>query len=490
MQLRRFYFKFILTTFFSILSIVAFAQEEDEYWKKLLNEEVEVENPVYKPVISLGVGVMSFYGDVKNSGNNLLSGRNAFKFNVSTLVGKKNYFKLNFFAIGGSLRGQDFDISRKMQLMTTLPVDDLGDPIYPNSAFSTDLYQFGVNFEYGFGHFFKKSKSFRPFISVGFAPIFFSPKGDLTFSRVVAGTTVPNYYFFWSDGTIRNFNELGPDAYHAKIIPLDRNYETDLSKADLFGRGNYPQNKFSIPFEVGFDFYLSDRVSLRIATTVNYALTDLLDNFDSKVANNMKKNGVSIKDNGYNDIFTFTHFVMNFDLFSDPKSFTIEKMFADLDNFDYEVLLADQDNDGVLDVMDKCPDTPNGVAVDSISGCPYDSDNDGVYDYMDEEANTPVGATIDDKGVQLPEDKLAQMFDQKNAVLRKEIKVVPVAKIWTRSITFTPGVIPDKFKKVDTDGDGYISFSELLKSVDDYFDEKTDFKPEDIYDLNSFFFSQ
>ena len=40
------------------------------------------------------------------------------------------------------------------------------------------------------------------------------------------------------------------------------------------------------------------------------------------------------------------------------------------------------------------------------------------------------------------------------------------------------------------DGDGYISFPELLKSVDDYFDEKTDYKPEDIYELNSFFFSQ
>ncbi|HCT31297.1 MAG TPA: hypothetical protein DIW31_11340 [Bacteroidales bacterium] len=154
------------------------------------------------------------------------------------------------------------------------------------------------------------------------------------------------------------------------------------------------------------------------------------------------------------------------------------------------MLLADQDVDGVLDVMDLCPDTPEGVRVDSITGCPFDSDLDGVYDYMDEEANTPAGATIDEKGIQIPESKIEEMFEPKNAVLRKEIRVIPVAPIWTRSITFTPGVIPDKFKKVDSDGDGYISFPELLKSVDDYFDEKTDFKPEDIYELNSFFFSQ
>jgi hypothetical protein len=225
-------------------------------------------------------------------------------------------------------------------------------------------------------------------------------------------------------------------------------------------------------------------VCLRVATTVNYALSDVIDNYDSKVAKN-----VGLKGKGYNDIFTFTYFSMNFDLFSDPKSITIEKMFADYENYDYEVLLADQDNDNIFDVIDQCPDTPNGVAVDSL-GCPYDSDKDGVYDYIDQEANTPSGATIDDMGVQLGQEKLAEMFQQKNAVLRNEIKVIPVAPIWTRSITFTPGVIPDKFKGVDADGDGYISFTELLKAVDDYFDEKTNFKPEDIYDLNSYFFSQ
>lgn len=483
MQLRRFGIKIFLTALLSTLGLVALAQEEDEYWNKLLNEEVEVENPVYKPVISVGAGVLGFFGDIKNSGANILSGKNGVKINVSTFVGKKNYYKLNVFTIlGGSLSGQDFNISRKMQQQSILPKDDLGDDIYPNSSFYTDLFQLGVNFEYGFAHFLKDQKKFRPFVSIGISTFQYSPKGDLSY---IDANNNPSYYYFWSDGTIRNFNQNGPNAWRAVPVSLDRKYETDLSKANMYDRGSYSQNSFSIPVEVGLDFYLSYRVNLRIASTVNYAFTDVMDNFDSKVA---KKNG--LKDNGYNDIFTFTYFSMNFDLFSEKKTMMIEKMFADLDNFDYEVLLADQDNDGVLDVMDQCPDTPNGVAVDSIYGCPLDTDKDGVYDYMDKEANTPIGATIDDNGVQLSQDKLAEMFNQKNAVLRKEIKVIPVAPIWTRSITFTPGIIPDKFKAVDTDGDGYISFTELLKTVDDYFDEKTTFKPEDIYDLNSFFFSQ
>lgn len=476
MHFRSFCYKISLTLLLATLGLIGFAQEDEEYWKKLLNEEVEVENPVYKPVISLGAGVMSFFGDVKNPGTNLLSGKNGYKLNVSTFVGKKNFFKLNFFVLYGSLNGQNFNISRNMQTTLPLPKDDLNNDIYPNSSFSTDIFQLGVNLEYGFAHLIGTSKQFRPFISIGIAPFIYSPKGDLTYG---SGN---NYYHFWSDGTIRNFNQDGPDAWRAEPIPFDRKYETDLSGAKFFKDKSYSQNSFTIPFEVGFDFYLSYRVNLRVATTVNYTLTDLLDNYDAEVA---KK--IGLKPKGYNDIFTFTYFSMNFDLFSDPKTITIEKMFADID---YDpILISDQDNDYILDIIDECPDTPIGVEVDSM-GCPLDADKDGVFDYLDKEQNTPTGATIDDNGVQLSQEKLAEMFDPKNAVLRKEIKVIPVAKIWTRSISFTPGVIPDKFKFVDIDGDGYISFTELLKTIDNYFDEKANLKPEDIYDLNDFFFSQ
>ena len=43
----------------------------------------------------------------------------------------------------------------------------------------------------------------------------------------------------------------------------------------------------------------------------------------------------------------------------------------------------DADMDGVSDKKDKCPNTPNGVAVDA-NGCPIDSDGDGVADYIDD----------------------------------------------------------------------------------------------------------
>ncbi len=61
----------------------------------------------------------------------------------------------------------------------------------------------------------------------------------------------------------------------------------------------------------------------------------------------------------------------------------------------------DSDGDGVYDYLDRCPDTPAGVVVDS-NGCPLDSDGDGVYDYLDECPDTPAGIKVDAKGCPIP----------------------------------------------------------------------------------------
>lgn len=60
--------------------------------------------------------------------------------------------------------------------------------------------------------------------------------------------------------------------------------------------------------------------------------------------------------------------------------------FKEIESFiDSTATLAysyDSDGDGVADNLDKCDDTPDNVAVDSV-GCPVDSDADGVPDYLD-----------------------------------------------------------------------------------------------------------
>jgi OOP family OmpA-OmpF porin len=57
----------------------------------------------------------------------------------------------------------------------------------------------------------------------------------------------------------------------------------------------------------------------------------------------------------------------------------------------------DSDNDGVVDGIDMCANTPAGVTVDDV-GCPIDSDRDGVADYKDLCPNTPEGVIVDEDG--------------------------------------------------------------------------------------------
>src|SRR6267142_544517 len=60
------------------------------------------------------------------------------------------------------------------------------------------------------------------------------------------------------------------------------------------------------------------------------------------------------------------------------------------------------DGDGIPDGIDKCPDTPKGAIVDPMdsptAGCPHDTDNDGVFDGVDTCPLTPAGAIVDEKG--------------------------------------------------------------------------------------------
>jgi OOP family OmpA-OmpF porin len=62
----------------------------------------------------------------------------------------------------------------------------------------------------------------------------------------------------------------------------------------------------------------------------------------------------------------------------------------------------DTDGDGVIDSMDKCPDTPAGTLVNA-TGCPVvlDDDKDGVENAKDLCPNTPMGDKVDSNGCPL-----------------------------------------------------------------------------------------
>ena len=64
---------------------------------------------------------------------------------------------------------------------------------------------------------------------------------------------------------------------------------------------------------------------------------------------------------------------------------------------------ADTDGDGVIDLVDQCPDTAVGIKVTPL-GCEVDSDNDGVVDSKDKCPNTAGCTKVDDNGCELDSD--------------------------------------------------------------------------------------
>jgi OmpA-OmpF porin, OOP family len=89
-------------------------------------------------------------------------------------------------------------------------------------------------------------------------------------------------------------------------------------------------------------------------------------------------------------------------------------------SFAQQVNQIDDDNDGVANCFDKCPNTVQGIVVDT-KGCPKDTDGDGVFDYQDKELITATQCQpSDSNGIgwcaknrfQLKEDSVMQYSKQ------------------------------------------------------------------------------
>lgn len=436
---------------FLCISPSAFAQQDIE---DLLSGEVENWNPVYKPVIGIGTGTFNFFGDVRNQGNTPFNGTLGYQVNVATFLDNAHMIRANFFFMGGSLTGNE----RSSTDLTH------------NMNFKSDILVFGLNLNYDFDHFYKTYRKVHPFISIGFETLTFDSKTDSLGAEGVR-------YNYWADGSIRNLPEGNANA---ELIRRDYNYETSLRQSD-WGMGKYPQYAFAVPVDAGLDFWLADRVMFRVGASYNFVFTDLIDHVTS--SNTRGRIGDSKTDN-----FLFSYISMHLDLFSSDKTLKWERLYAEVE-WD-PTLMGDEDGDGYFDGWDECPGTPFGVATDT-SGCPLDDDFDGIPNYLDDEPNSRYGAYVDERGVEISEDNLIARLSTSNAVPRKD------AALYLRTVDSYSNYgkagtkqIPDKFKKVDTDADGYISFDEMMNSIDSFFDFDSSLNIEDIYELNDFFFSQ
>ncbi|PLX13704.1 MAG: hypothetical protein C0597_11295 [Marinilabiliales bacterium] len=419
-------------------------------YEDLLYREVEVENPVYMPVIGIGTGLINYYGELKNDYDNILQGQPSYRFNVYQYLDNKHYWKANVNIIYGKLSGYERSYT----------------DLTKNANFETEILTVGLNAEYSFGNIYKGERKIVPFISLGVEYL----------ASFTAKTDIENedgmLYQYLPDGTIRVGDE---------IVTRDNEFETNLKSVNPYGNDGYDASSYAAVLDAGFDFKISNRVALRIASSLHYTFTDDLYGISSK--NTTGRIGDSS-----DDMFSFTYVSFNIDLFSSPKTITQELLFAEVE-FD-PVAYSDSDRDRILDLIDDCPDTPRGVPVDSV-GCAKDGDNDGVPDYLDKEQFTDKGVIVDEFGAALSANKIREgLFQDLAAVDRDEVYMVPVGLGWSKYSEMTTVEIPEKYKKLDKDKDDYISFDELLDAINGFFDFDSEFTTEDIYDLNGFFFAQ
>ncbi len=431
----------VLFLFLSVVHPSMYGQEN--YYDSLLTETIKVENPEYKPVVGIGMGAFSFLGDVQNNYWHFFTNNPGLRITVSSFLDKRHLYKIDFNILKGSLSGNQGASGNHLN-------------------FYTDISSFGASVSYDFFHLYRQRSDVFPYISVGIETFFFNPKGDL---KGPDGA----YYVYDEDGTIRNQS--------GQIISQDYQYETDLRSLDMYGTGNYSGYAFGIPVELGFEADISERVSLRLGTSIHLTSTDLIDN--------VSKNSAGVHANRRNDYFTFSFFTLHLDLFSDPEFKKVKRMYAEIP--DDDVISGDVDKDWVLDFNDQCPSTPPGVPVDS-TGCPLDSDQDGTPDYLDKEINSPPGVPTDERGLQLSDSLLMSILDYKKAASLSDYDYY----LQTGAAHSLAGnkKIPAKFREVDLDHNGEISFDELLNTIDKYFDYQTVLSLQDIYELMDFYFTQ
>lgn len=428
-------------------------------------EEEEAKFLSYKPIIGIGYGAITYLGDVRDVYyKNFVNGRYA--PNLTITKGFRSFLDLKFTMIYGNLTGNERTPDR-------------------NLNFISEFFDAGFQISYNFEHLLKKDwllisykeqRRLIPYISLGFEAFGFNSKADMY-------DAYGNKYNYWSDGTIRNVEEKPENEMNSIILQRDYKYETDIRTLNNDGLGPYVLHSFAIPIDACVELQIHERVQLQIGASYHWALNDLVDDI-STVGEGPRKG----KKGG--DSFFYSYFTFKLDIFTSEKIIEDSLQLLIARTIDYDsIVLDDEDNDGVSDLWDHCPGTPDGIPVDSV-GCPFDDDKDGIKNYVDDELMSPKDSIVGTNGVMLTDAEKIAMSADKAAVPQDEVcRYYPsmCGKTWkTRSRI----PIPTKFQELDTNGDQYISLEELSKGIDEFFDFSSDMSIDDIYELTDFFFLQ
>ena len=339
--------------------------KQKNYWElyaEKLKKPVQddsYEESLYKPMISLGLGRLSFFGDVGDT----MSGKNnpkrspfqgGFSYTIRLINPINDYLDVAFYAMLGSTSVNQTTPS------TFLPSGNSG------LGFRSTVKSGGITFNYNFNQFLKKGHIVEPYIHLGIESIEYNSEIDTN--------TTDN-------------------------IPFDSDLSVLISDGQPL---ELPKNKMAIgiPLEIGAHLHVGNKIKFRVGTAMHFTSTDYIDGINN--SNNFPF-GIG-KDN-----LLYTHIAVAYDFNAEKKPPPIDPL---MDEISMNLLLEDtidSDGDGIVDHIDMCAKTPLKTQVDAF-GCPVDDDLDGVPNSFDDELLTFEGVVVNDKGVTMTDDDFLSAF--------------------------------------------------------------------------------
>lgn len=331
---------------------------------------------IFKPQVSLGTGMLTFYGDIgsNHQGYHPMVSRLATTLRLINPL--NDFLDLGFYVLFGQISANERTLTR-------------------NLNFNSNITTGGVTINYNFNQLLRKGRNVEPYIHVGLESIEFLSKTDLQDAN-------GNTYHYWSDGSIKDLAENDPNADNAIDLVRDYTYESDIREQNFDGFGKYQERTLGIPLELGANFHVGNKLKFRVGTAVHFTFTDLIDG----VTNESVGNRIG---DARNDKLLYTHIAMSYDFnIKSKKKPKFDVIDEDSEQY-YREDTIDSDGDMVVDHMDRCANTPTGVVVDEL-GCPLDDDLDGVANSFDDELLSKEGALVDMKGVTMTDDQHIENF--------------------------------------------------------------------------------
>lgn len=378
-------------------AVETIGQENDQQDSNSENENEKV----WRPKLGIGAGVLTFRGDVSRgvSSNRPSTSRPA--FNLSFRQNIDDAFDVEITGWTGVISSNERSLES-------------------NRNFQSRLFGAGIHFNYNFDHLLKKDRIIEPFAGVGFEYFEFNSKTDLYDSE-------GRRYHYWDDGTIRDLPQSPANQEVAQRLQRNYDYETDLREMNRDELGLYNNFSFAVPVTGGVNLNISKGWDLRLMARYHFTFTNYIDG----VTENSTGPGEA---NSSNDRFLYLGAQTTFNLNRQTERKKPEpEPVRKIDDTPFSLnLYADSDRDGVADIFDECPGTPEGVEVDP-DGCPIDSDGDGVPDYLDKEPNSPPNSIVDEDGVALTGDELAEYYKRINdqsgtySPIEQEVHVVNIS---------------------------------------------------------------